>query len=61
MYIVYITHVRVLIWLTVRLANGPSLSEGRLEVNYGGRWGTVCDDSFGDVDATVACHSLGYR
>jgi len=50
----------MLVWLTVRLVNGPSSSQGRLEVYYGGRWGTVCDDSFGDVDARVACHSLGY-
>ena len=45
---------------TVRLA-GSSLSyQGRLEVYYNRTWGTVCDDSFGSVDARVACYSLGY-
>jgi len=54
-------YVYMLDWRTVRLVNGPSSSEGRLEVYYSGRWGTVCDDNFSKVDATVACHSLGYR
>jgi len=43
-----------------RLVDGNSPSEGRLEIFYRNQWGTVCDDSFDDVDARVACHSLGY-
>lgn len=45
----------------LRLAGprGPA-GEGRLEVLYQGRWGTVCDDGFDFHAATVACRQLGY-
>lgn len=46
----------------VRLINslGYNPREGRLEIYYSGRWGTVCDDGFTNVSATVACASLGF-
>jgi len=34
--------------------------EGRLEVNYNGVWGSVCDDGFNDTAASVVCRSLGF-
>jgi len=44
----------------VRLVGSSSEHEGRLELNYNGVWGTVCDDGFNDAAATVVCSSLGF-
>ena len=44
----------------VRLQNGQSVNEGRLEVCINDTWGTVCDDTFQDVHAQVVCRQLGY-
>lgn len=44
----------------VRLVDGSSPSEGRLELFYSGEWGTVCSASFTIVEANVVCRQLGY-
>ncbi|XP_076629427.1 uncharacterized protein LOC143345828 isoform X2 [Colletes latitarsis] len=44
----------------LRLTNGSSPLEGRVEVRHHGIWGTVCDDDFSNAAATVICRSLGY-
>ena len=43
----------------VRLADGRTSNEGRVEVAVNGVWGTVCDDKWGLPDAQVVCRSLG--
>ena len=43
----------------IRLAGSNQAGEGRLEVYFRGVWGTVCNDSFDDTDASVACYHLG--
>jgi len=43
-----------------RLAGSDVEGEGRLEVQLNGVWGTVCDDIFTDIEAQVACNSLGF-
>lgn len=43
----------------VRLQGGDNEDEGRVEVCFNGRWGTVCDDFWGLEEARVACKMAG--
>ena len=44
----------------IRLQGGSAANTGRVEICNNNVWGTVCDDSFGNVDAQVACRQLGF-
>lgn len=45
----------------MRLANGDSANEGRVEIFYRGQWGTVCDNLWDLTDASVVCRALGFE
>ncbi len=44
---------------SVRLFGAGSSSEGRVEVLYNGRWGTVCDVFWDRADGETVCRQLG--
>ncbi|XP_071836224.1 uncharacterized protein [Apostichopus japonicus] len=45
----------------VRLAGSARSFEGRVEVEFGGSWGTICADGWDLNDADVVCRQLGYE
>ena len=44
----------------IRVVEGSSQTEGRVEICFNQLWGTVTDDFWSFLDATVACRQLGF-
>ena len=45
----------------VRLSEGETQWEGRLEVCFSRRWGTVGSEGWSQVNTRVVCNDLGYE
>ena len=42
------------------VGTGSSSSQGRVEVCINNVWGTVCNDLWNSLDASIVCRHLGY-
>ena len=65
-YIIIIKHCTSLTVCTngnIRLMNGtePSVREGRVEICFNNVYGSICDDFWDVVDASVVCKQLGFN
>ncbi|XP_023933538.1 scavenger receptor cysteine-rich type 1 protein M130-like [Lingula anatina] len=45
----------------IRLQDGDTQYQGRVEIYYSGEWRRVCEEGWGLNDAKVACKQLGYE
>jgi deleted-in-malignant-brain-tumors protein 1 len=45
----------------IRLADGTTSNEGRVEILIRGVWGTVCNSDWDMRDANVVCRMLNYK
>ena len=47
--------------MEVRLVDGLTPEDGRVEICLNGLWGSVCDNNWDIRDSTVVCRQLGYN
>ena len=45
----------------VRIIDGPSTGQGRVEVRYNNQWGSFCFDKWNNTSADVICKMLQYK
>ena len=54
--------MKPLIELSFNQGGSGRTSSGQIvEVNVGGSWGSLCDDSFTMVEANLVCKQMGYH
>ena len=44
----------------IRLADGATDNEGRVEICFDNHWGALCDNGWDNNDAMVVCRQLGF-
>ena len=44
----------------IRLVDGVTPADGRVEICLNGYWGTLCQEHWGYKEARVVCRQLGY-
>ena len=49
----------VFVGIGVRLVNGTTYNEGRIEIYHANEWGSICDNTFDKEDGQVVCRMLG--
>ena len=45
----------------IRLVNGTTPYEGRVEICYDGVWGSVCGVGWDSWDAAIVCQQMGFQ
>lgn len=45
----------------LRVMDGSSVREGRVEVCFNQAWGTICNEHYGVADAQILCSQLNFE
>ena len=59
-FICFQTHFILYVGDPIRLVDGSSEKEGRVEIFRNRQWSTICDNGWDDNDAVVVCKQLGF-